>query len=430
MSRATVLVVDSGGRGDALVYKYSQSLKVGKVLAIPGNDLMQFNSKKVKTIPRVGVTDILGILKICKKYKVDLIDVGPEEAIEAGVVDHLEKVGFAVVGPTRISSQIEWDKAWARGFMRKYKLPIPKFFVFHNQKEGVKFLKNTKNRAWFVKANGLLGGKGALPARDSKEAKQRISELEKFGRAGETYLLEEWLVGEEFSAFAICDGKDFKIVGSAQDYKRMFNFDEGENTGGMGSSSPVSVVNAKIRPQISKIFKTTFDGLAREGRQYKGVLYLGGIIVKGKVFVIEFNARWGDPEAEVLIPSIRTDFYDVGRAIALGGVAKLKVKQDKLVRVAVCGASRPGVNTRGLRVFGLERARNAPGVKIFGKRVNKKGGKYYADQGRLFFVMGEGKSVSEARESAYQAMAMISIEGNNLHYRTDIGYRDVERVRG
>ncbi|MDO8452190.1 MAG: phosphoribosylamine--glycine ligase [bacterium] len=424
----TVLIVDGGGRGSALVYKYSESSSVGKIIAVPGNDLMQFNSKKkVETYSQVKVTDVEEIVRICKKEKVDLVDVGQEDAIEAGIVNRLLEEGFLVSGPTREAARIEWDKAWAREFMKKYKLPSPKFFVFYNENIGIKFLKTARDGAWFVKANGLLGGKGALPAKDNKEAVVRIKELKKFGKAGETYLLEEWLVGEEFSSFALTDGKTHVLVGSAQDHKRMFNFDQGENTGGIGCSSPPLVIDTKIKKQIEDIFKKTFAGLKKEKIDYKGVLYLGGIVVRGQVYIIEFNARWGDPEAEVLLPSIKTDMFKISQIVAKGGMSKLKIKFDNLSRVVVTGHPRPGISAKGKEVFGLALAKKIDGVMVFGTRVSRVGKRYFAGEGRLFHIMGEGRNVIEAREKAYRAMSLISIEGNNLHYRTDIGWRDVER---
>lgn len=430
----TVLVLDGGGRGSALVDKYAQSPQVKKILAIPGNDLMQINTNKpVKTYPSLKTTSVQEILAICKKQKVDLVDVAQDNAVESGLTNVLLANGINAVGPTKEAGQIEWDKAWARQFMKKYNLPIPAFRIFTNEVDGIKFLKNAKNSAWFVKANGLLEGKGALPAKDNNEAIVKIKELRKFGDAGKTFLLEEWVVGEEFSSFALSDGIGFKIIGSAQDHKRVFNFDEGENTGGMGCSAPPLVLSkTNIKNQIKKIFEKTFAGLRTEGRPYTGILYLGGILVGEKVYIIEFNARWGSPEAEVLVPGIKNDFVDVANAIIRKKISKLNLKIDNHSRVSAVGASSGYPDdyskVKGKQIFGIEKILKMKGVRFYSAGIKKVGGKFLANGGRLFHIVGEGNNILEARQKAYSAMSQIYIEGNNLHFRTDIGFRDVERL--
>ncbi len=430
----TILITDGGGRGAVLVDKYAKSSKVSRIFVVPGNDLMQINTtKKVKVYPHLKTTSIPEILKICQKEKIDLVDVAQDNAVAVGLVNEIQKINIPVVGPTREAGQIEWDKAWAREFMVKYNLPHPKFKICHSGKKGKDFLTSHKDAKWFVKASGLAEGKGALPAENNKQALERIKELKKFGKAGEVFLLEEWLIGEEFSAFALCDGKNFAFVGTAQDHKRVNNFDEGENTGGMGCVSNPLLITQKVRSQILDIFDQTIKGLQKEGRVYKGVLYLGGIVVDGKVYIIEYNARWGDPEAEVIIPSIRNDLYDVGIAITRGELKKLNVQTDNLVRVIVAGASRgypvdySGV--KGKKIFGIQEASKLSNVKLYGAGVKKEHKNYLVNGGRVIYTVGSGKTVIDARRVSYEAMSLISIEGNNLHFRTDIGWKDVERIR-
>ena len=431
--RNIVLVVDGGGRGAALVHKYSLSSHVSKIIAIPGNDLMQINSSiPVKTYQGIKTTSIKEILEVCKKEKVDLVDVAQDNAVATGLVDALNKEGIKAVGPTKRAGQIEWDKAWAREFMKKNKIPSPKFKICKSQKEGIDFVKKHK-ASWFIKASGLAGGKGVIPARSTDEAVKAIKQMKKFGAAGKIYLLEEWLAGEEFSAFALSDGKDYQIVGFAQDHKRVNDGDLGENTGGMGCVSSPLIINARVRRQAEQIIRKTFVGLQKESRPYKGVLYLGGIVVKGEVYVIEFNARWGDPEAEVILPSIENDLYKVSQAIVSGDIKKIKIKLDKKVRVAVAGASKGyPVNysrVKGKKIFGIEEVQRIPNIRLYGAGIKKIGKNYFAQGGRLFYIVGEGKNILEARKKAYKAMSAVSVEGNSLHYRTDIGWRDVERLR-
>lgn len=436
---AVVLVIDGGGRGSVLVDKYVTSPQVSKVLTVPGNDLMvRQKPKPVEIFPKFKTTDIEAIKQICQKYKVDLVDVSQDDAIAAGVCDELQNAGFMVLGPTRLAGQIEWDKAWAREFMQKFGLPIPRFKICRSQKEGINFVKSQENAQWFVKAAGLAAGKGAIFADAKKEAVDAIYQMQNFGEIGKTFLIEECLYGEEFSSFAIVDGENFILVGHAQDHKRVFNGDLGPNTGGMGCASPPLVINKKIEDQIKAIFQKTVAALVKIKRPYRGILYLGGMIDKsGKVFVIEFNARWGDPEAQVIVPSIKNDFYKLAVDTIYGRLKKIQIIKDNLYRVAVTAASSGYPDdyskVRGKQIFGLDYflrhsgAQAIESVKIFGAGVKKDGTKYIANGGRLFYVLASGKNVCDARQKAYSALSQIYIEGNNLHYRTDIGWRDVER---
>ncbi|OGH18293.1 MAG: phosphoribosylamine--glycine ligase [Candidatus Levybacteria bacterium RIFCSPLOWO2_01_FULL_37_20] len=430
----TVLVVDGGGRGAALVDAYAKSKHVSLLLAIPGNDLMRINTKKpVKIFTHLKTTSIKKILEICKKEHVDLVDVAQDNAVESGLVDELEKIEISAFGPTRLAGQIEWDKAWARKFMKTYNLPTPSYKIFKSRQDGIDFVKKQKDQKWFVKAYGLVEGKGALPAENNQQAIERIKEMKRFGKAGEVFLLEQWLVGEEFSSFILADGKSFQLIGSAQDHKRVFDGDLGKNTGGMGCSTPPLVLTAKILKQVENIFKKTLIGLQKEERIYKGILYLGGIIVKGNVYIIEFNARWGDPEAEVIIPGIKNDLFEISTAVINGTLNTIKVDFDNKARIAVAGASKGYPEdysaVKGKEIIGLEKAQKIPEIKIYSAAVKREGKKYTANGGRLFYIVGNGKNVIEARKRTYKAIKLVSIEGNNLHYRRDIGWRDAERIQ-
>ncbi len=426
--KAVVAVIDAGGRGAALIHKYSQSPSVGQIIAIPGNDLMQVNSRvPTRTFQDLKTTNVEEIIKLCKKFNVDLVDVAQDNAVEAGLVDRLLEEGFKVIGPTQAAGQIEWDKAWARNFMKKYNIPSPAYKVCTSQKEGLDFIKNRKAGQWFIKASGLAEGKGAIPAEDKEEAINAIKQMVRFGKAGETFLIEEWLDGEEFSFFAISDGETYQIIGGAQDHKRLYNGDFGPNTGGVGCSTPPLVVDKKIYSQAEKIIKQTIDGLRKENRKYSGIIYLGAIVVKNKVFVIEFNARWGDPEAEVLIPGIKNDFYKLCSQVAQGKLSEVKLSTDGLARVAVTGLLNPDTNTGVRKLSGLARILKNEGVIFYPARVIKVKNNYFVSSGRLFHVVGSGKTVIEARAKAYEAISGLFVEGNSLHYRTDIGWRDMAR---
>ncbi|MBI2019697.1 hypothetical protein HYS95_03480, partial [Candidatus Daviesbacteria bacterium] len=458
-TQKTVLVIDGGGRGAALVDKYGKSEKVKRILAVPGNDMMQINTKKpVTTFPNLKTTSVKEIIEICQKEKVDLVDVAQDNAVASGLVNELRKLKIQTFGPTKEAGQVEWDKAWARDFMKKYNIPHPQYHVFSTEKEGIDFVKNESTHdltvgvssrlrtssdngkpatlqsgfssdkpttTWFVKAAGLAEGKGVIPAANAAETVEAIKSLKNFGDSGKTYLLEQALAGEEFSAFAICDGVNFKITGFAQDHKRVNDGDKGPNTGGMGCvSNPLIILN--IKNQILNILKKAVEGLTKEKRPYKGVLYLGGIVVGKKVFVIEFNARWGDPEAEVVIPSIQNDFVDLADIVINQKLNTFKIKVDKKVRVAVAltakGYPVDYSKVKGKKILGLDKALKT-GIKIYGAGIKRVNEAFVVNGGRVLFLVGEGNNVKEARDKAYKAIGLISIEGNNLHYRKDIGWR-------
>ncbi len=428
MKRAIVVVIDAGGRAHALVDKYLKSEHVAKAIAIPGNDLMLID-KNIKIFPQVKTTDISKIINICHLERADIVDVAQDDAVAVGLCDSLLKEGFKVFGPTRKAGQIEWDKAWARNFMKKFKIPHPPFAICKSQKAGMDFIKSQKEDSWYVKASGLAAGKGAIFAKDNQEAIKAIKEMQNFGSAGKTYLIEKYFTGEEFSSFALVNGNKFQIVGHAQDHKQVFDGNMGPNTGGMGCSSPPGAITKRIEKQIKNIFEKTVEGLVKIGRPYVGILYLGGIIEANKVYALEFKARWGDPEAQVVLPSIQNDYFDLVGQVLKGKIPK--IIKDKKYRVVIAAASHgyPGDYTKvlGKEIQGLKKLTKSK-IKLFGAGVKKENDKYVAAGGRLFYVLGEGKNVDLARQVAYNALSQVSIEGDNLHYRKDIGYRDLQRL--
>jgi phosphoribosylamine---glycine ligase len=442
--KETVVVIDGGGRGASLVDGYAKSPHVGGIIAIPGNDLMEkVSDKRVTTIPGLNTTSIYEITEICKYKKVSLVDVAQDNAVAAGLVDALENAGIKTVGPRRLPGEIEWSKLYCRRLGEKVGLLQPKYRGFEKEQCAAAFLNNQEDQKWFLKADGLAEGKGVISAKSTLEAIKNLPEIRRFTNGGKL-LLEEWLEGddgtegEEFSSFYISDGESIRHLGDAQDHKRVFNFDEGENTGGMGCSSPPLVLTPELQSRIrAGIFEKIFNGLPAEGRLYKGVLYLGGMLVRRegvlKPYVVEFNARWGDPEAQVLVPGIQTDLFELGMAVAEGKLDQIDIQRDNKSRVVVAGVSKgyPGdySHVKGKEIFGLEDALNVSGVKVYGAGVKVNGQKNFASGGRLFYIIGEGASIIEARDKAYQAMEFVQIEGDNLHYRTDIGWRDVQRLR-
>jgi phosphoribosylamine--glycine ligase len=433
-----ILIVGSGGREHALATAYSKSKKIKQIIVAPGNALISYKTVKVKVEPNVAATDFDGVLKLVKKYKIDLVDVAADDQLAEGFVDRLQALGIKAFGPAKNAAEIEWNKDWSRHFMAKYKLPVPSYRSFSDAKKAIAYVNSLKEQVLYIKASGLALGKGAIRAENKKEAIVAINSMKNFGKAGETFLIEECMVGEEFSLFAICDGRNYQIVGTAQDHKTVYDHDKGPNTGGMGCVSSPKVVTSQVLKQVEQtILKPFMKGMKKEGRAYVGILYLGAMVThsassgQAEIGIVEFNSRWGDPEAEVLIPSIKTDYLTIVENALNKRINKVRFNCDKLARLSVAGCSLgypvDYSKVKGKVITGLEKAAKLPGVTIFGAGIAKKGKNFIAHGGRVFHVVGEGKTLVQAREKAYKAMAMIDIQNKNLHFRSDIGWRDLER---
>ncbi len=436
--KATVAIIGGGGRESVLAQKYSQSPHVKRIIAIPGNDMMQeVSEKKVVTFPGVKTSDVETIRQICRDNRVHLADIAEDQAVAAGATNTLESAGIFVVGPTKEAGYLESDKVYGRQIAEFAQIQQPNFKAFGNIKSAEEYLSGKENRKWFIKAAGLAEGKGVISADTKEEAIRAIKKLQKrFPVAARNFLIEEGIIGEELSAFYALDGNVFVNLGFAQDHKRALDGDHGENTGGMGTvSNPILAKNIGIRRNLSAIVEGTQTAQTETGAPYKGILFVGAMIdeARSKVNLLEYNARWGDPEAQVIIPGIQTDFFELGMAIAKGELRNINITTDKKVRVAVAGVSKGYPNdyskVKGLEITGINEAKKEKNVTIYGANVKVNEGHYYANGGRLFYVVGEGANVIQARKNAYNAMSYIKIEGKNLHYRKDIGWRDVERIK-
>ncbi len=428
-----ILVIGQNGREHALAESYAKSKRVTKVVMTPGNGLTDYTNKKIKNYPEISMINFEGIIEVCKKEKIDIVDVAQDDIIAAGYVDKLKSLRIKVFGPTQKASQLEWDKDWARNFMVKYNLPIPGFKSFTDQKRAVAYVKLLPEQVLYIKASGLALGKGALRAENREEAITAIYAMTQFGKAGEKFLIEECLVGEEFSLFAVCCEETYVVAKSSQDHKTINEGNQGPNTGGIGSVAPTGVVTKSIQKEIEeKIIKPILLGMKKERRPYKGVLYIGGMLTEEGVKIIEINARWGDPEAEVILPSIKTDYLKIVEAVINGKLKNLTVEFDNKIRLSIAGCSRgyPGdySSVKGKEIFGLKEVMKQPSISIFGAGIKREDDRFFVSGGRVFHLVAKGQNIIQARASAYAAMAKISIEGNNLHYRTDIGWRDVKRM--
>lgn len=441
---ARIMVVDSGARGHAIALAYLNSGygEEHEILLAPSNDGIVGDVINLGVLPHspriskdssVSLKDPNSILEAARRFKPDFVDVAQDDALAAGAVDLLQAEGFTVFGPTREAARIEWDKAWAREFMQTHNIPHPEFRIFQGQDtDSVSYAEQLIKRDGiaFFKASGLAAGKGVIPVRSSREIDSAFDAMQKsFGDAGNTFLVEEGMKGEEFSYYALTDGENIIYFPSAQDNKRLLNWDEGPNTGGMGAHSPARITEGFEKKIEEEIIARAITGLAQEGRPYKGILYLGGMVCEdGSIKVVEFNSRWGDPEAQVILPGVRNYLGLVKKAIEgdLGNIDRTSLTDGK-TRVGIVAASRgyPGEYEKGKRIerdYG-----NIPdSVKLFSAGIKVVDGKFYTDGGRLFTVVGEGKSVKDARVDALKGMACVNIEGG-FHYRTDVGMRDVDR---
>lgn len=429
-----ILITGAFGREHALAEMYTKSKKVKKVYVAPGNGLMDYTNKKIVNCPNVAMLDFDGVLKLCKKHKIDLVDVAQDDVIAVGFVDKLQRQNITAFGPSLVASKIEWDKQWARDFMQKYTLPIPHFKSFSDEKKAIAYVNKLDEQLLYIKASGLCGGKGAVRAENKQEAFDAIASMKTLGAAGETFLVEEGMIGEEFSLFVICDEENYVITKAAQDHKTALNKDLGPNTGGMGCVAPPLVINKKILQETeTTIIKPLLAAMKKEGRPYSGILYLGGMITGKGVKIIEFNARWGDPEAEVILPSIKTDYLSIVESVLAKKLHKLSITFDDATRVSVAACSQGyPVNHKaviGKEIFGIDAILKLPYIQIYGSGITRKGKRFFANGGRIFHIVAEGKDIVQARRRVYEAMAIIFIEGNNLHYRTDIGWRDFERIK-
>lgn len=445
ISGAKVAVIDGGGRGDALVKKYAASPEVGIVFAFPGNDWMKVDAIKPVEILPVATVDVKNIVEMCLMLKVDLVDVCQDDAVAAGLVNALRTAGLRTIGPTQESGEIEWNKIFARQLGVRAELPQPVWQAFNSPESGFQYISAHPSTKFFVKFPGLAAGKGALPVRNVEEGRQAIQTMKNFGDS-QAYLIENWLgaregeTAEEFSMFAICDGEHFQVIAKpVQDHKRVRVFDEGEQTGGTGVSSPALAVNEEVIPQIYDIFRKTFAQLQVEDRPYTGVLYLGGMIVKSetdpnnqKVYIVEFNARWGDPEAQVLMPAIQNDLFQLSTAVVEGNLDCTPINVDNKARIGVAAMAKgypvDASRVKGKRIYGLDKVRKLPGIQVYGAGMKVADNKEFINGGRLFTLVAEGENVLEAQQKALAAMAFIHGEDNSIHYRTDIGWRDANTL--
>lgn len=416
-----VLVIGSGGREHAIVWKLAQSRVVDKIYCVPGNAGIAEHAECIE----LESNDLTALLDFVKYEWIDLTVVGPEDPLAQGIVDIFQKEGRRIIGPTRAAAQLESSKVFAKEFMKRHKIPTAEYKVFTSYTHAEDYIR-LKGTPIVVKADGLAAGKGVFVCHSYDEAAQALKLIMKekiFGSAGDRVVIEECLKGQEASYLVFTDGKSIVPMVTSKDHKRLLDNDEGPNTGGMGTFSPNPVITPELEKEILEtIIKPTIKGLKSEGIVYKGILYAGLMIVSGKPYVLEFNCRFGDPETQVILPRLETDIIDIFMGIAEQRLAKVNVKWNDKASLCVILASQgyPGKYKKGIPISGLEMVKGLKDVIVFhaGTKFNEQGA-IVTNGGRVLGVTALGRDLREARQKAYSAVGLINFEG--MHYRKDIG---------
>ncbi|MFC1667067.1 phosphoribosylamine--glycine ligase [Candidatus Omnitrophota bacterium] len=421
-----VLVVGSGGREHALVWKIAHSKKVTKIFCAPGNG----GIKALAELVDIKADDVEGLLSFAKENKIDLTVVGPEVPLVKGIVDRFLEKGLKIFGPPKELAMLEGSKVFAKEAMKRFGVPSAGFEVFDSPDKAKEYLKQ-KGAPIVVKADGLAAGKGVMVAKTIKEAEDAIDSMlvkKIFGAAGEKVILEECLEGEEASILIFSDGKNITPLVSSQDHKRIFDNDKGPNTGGMGAYSPAPVASGKIfKDIIEKVFRPVIDGFRKEGRFYKGVLYGGIMVTKNGPMLLEFNVRFGDPETQAILPRLSSDLVDAIVSCIDGTLDKVALEWDERPCLSVVAASKgyPDAYEKHKEIHGLEDVAGMEDVVVFHAGTSSKDSKIFTAGGRVLGVTGLGKDIKSARDNAYDAIKKIKFDG--IYYRNDIGDRAIRR---
>jgi len=421
-----ILVIGSGGREHALVWKIAQSPKVSKIFCAPGNA----GTSQIAENVNIASEDILSLRDFALHNKIDLTVVGPETPLVLGIVDEFESHGLKIFGPGKSASLLEGSKVFAKKLMEKYNIPTADFLSFTDEVEAKKFIKKV-GAPVVVKADGLAAGKGVIICQTEAEANravERILNEKEFGEAGNEVIIEECLIGEEASLLCFTDGKTILPMAGAQDHKRVNDHDEGPNTGGMGAYSPTPILTDDLLIKIEReILGPTISGMEAEGHSYKGVLYVGLMITKEGPKVLEYNCRFGDPETQCILPRLKTDLVEVMDKTIHHALSSMLLEWDPRAAVCVVLASGgyPGHYKKGYEIEGLENARKLDDVIIFHAGTSEKDGKIITSGGRVLGVVGMGETIRHAIDRSYLAVKMIKFK--DMHYRKDIGRKALKR---
>ena len=468
-----LLIIGGGGREHALAWKLKQSPKVGQIFIAPGNA----GTAELGENVNIKATDVLALADFAEKNKIDFTVVGPDDALALGVVDEFQKRGLKIWGPSKQAAQIEWSKAFSKELMAKNNIPTAEFKTFTDYNKALEYIEKhfnhdssrsrpspnasegerrdlskskitdsslvrhlaehslgmeQDNSPIVIKASGLALGKGVTVCKTLDEAKQALKEAmvdKVFGDSGNQVVIEEFMTGIEFSVHAFCDGKNFKLLPTSQDHKTVFDDDKGPNTGGMGTIAPLPWVTDELMNEIAeKIIKPTLSGLRDVACPFMGLLYPGLMLTKDGPKVIEFNARFGDPETQSYMRLLKTDLLDILEACVDGKLNEINVQWENKFAccIALASGGYPGKYEKGFPITGIEEAEKMDDVIVFHAGTAVKDGKLVTNGGRVVGVTAIGNDLKSALDKAYSAIKLINFEG--MHYRTDIGQKSLPKT--
>jgi phosphoribosylamine---glycine ligase len=417
-----VLVIGGGGREHALVWKISQSARVARIYCAPGSAAIG----ELAELVSIAADQIDQLADFAEKEKIDLTIVGPELPLTLGITDLFESRGLKIFGPNKTAAQLEGSKVFAKDILQANNIPTAFFGTFTDAPSAKAYLAG-QNPPYVVKADGLAAGKGVLICAKRQEAEDAIDDIlvrKAFGQAGNKIVVEEFLEGEEASFMVLTDGEHVLPLASSQDHKRVFDNDEGPNTGGMGAFSPAPVVTAAVQDQIQReILTPLLAGLKAKGIRYRGVIYAGLMITRGGPKVLEFNARFGDPECQPIMMRLKSDLIQLIEATIDGKLDHVEAAwhEDPAVCVVLCAKGYPGNYDKGVEIHGLDKLKSWPNGFVFHAGTARENGRWVTAGGRVLGVTARGRSISEAVKVVYRAVGEISWDG--VHYRKDIARR-------
>ncbi len=420
-----VLVIGSGGREHALVWKINQSPKVSQIYCAPGNA----GISKLAQCVNIDADSIEKLADFAKKGKIDLTVVGPELPLSRGIVNEFNQQGLRIFGPSKEAAEIESSKVFSKHLMKKYNILTANYEIFQNSEKALDYIKK-QTFPLVIKADGLAAGKGVFIVKNLLQARDALNTLmdeKQFGEAGRQVIIEEFLEGEEVSTLAFCDGKTVVPMVSSQDHKKIFDHDQGPNTGGMGAYSPVPFYPDELEKRVlEEIFLPTVKGLQKEGKEYKGVLYAGLILTKEGPKVLEFNARFGDPETQVILPRLKTDLIDILNAVIDNTLHQINIEweDNAAVCVVIASGGYPGKYQKRKVISGLERLEKMKNIIAFHAGSKFQDKQVVTSGGRVLGITAWDDTISKAKEKAYQAVKEIYFE--DMYYRKDIAAKVIK----
>ncbi len=417
-----ILVIGSGGREHAICLKFSQSKGIDEIYALPGNAGI---AQIAKCVADIDVKNHNSVIDFCKNNKIELVFVGPEQPLVDGIVDDLQKAEIKVFGPNKFASKLEGSKDFMKEIAAKNGVPTAKYETFTQTKPAIKYAKSL-GFPCVIKADGLAAGKGVIIAQNEEESSKAITEMLEnglFGDAGNKIIIEEFLEGPEISYFVICDKNSYKYIGSASDHKKVGDGDIGPNTGGMGTFTPSPFVNDRLEERVNKeIIEPTLQAFKSEGNPFCGILFAGIIVTKDGPKLLEFNIRFGDPETQVVLPKIKTDFAQLINHAIEDKLEEIEIefeKDQKYICVVVASNGYPGEYKKDVLIENLDAAKEINDVYLLHAGTKEKDGKIYSSGGRVLNIIAFDESFKDARKKAYEAIRRINWEGGFC--RNDIG---------